>query len=157
MKKLVLRLLALVLVLCMVVPCMPVGALAVDLTRPENISDAEWEVLRQQLLAQLAADQAAATPPVTEETLPEIFEVMVTHDKMNLTVQAIQHLRPFGGATQAKITQVEHRILRTNNLVPITNEYLIHFLHIPEGTITKPDNVRMMKMRIRGEKQMIRV
>ena len=93
----------------------------------------------------------------TEETLPEIFEVMVTHDKMNLTIQAIQHLRPFGGATQAKITQVEHRILRTNNLVPITNEYLIHFLHIPEGTITKPDNVRMMKMRIRGEKQMIRV
>ena len=92
-----------------------------------------------------------------EETLPDIFEVMVTHDKMNLTIQAIQHLRPFGGATQAKITQMEHRILRTNNLVPITNEYLIHFLHIPEGTITKPDNIRMMKMRIRGEKQMIRV
>ena len=75
MKKLVLRLLALVLVLCMVVPCMPVGALAVDLTRPENISDAEWEVLRQQLLAQLAAEQAkqeaAAPGSVTAETLSE--------------------------------------------------------------------------------------
>lgn len=71
MKKLVLRLLALVLVLCMVVPCMPVGALAVELTRPENISDEEWEVLRQKLLAELAAQQETAAPPVTEETLPE--------------------------------------------------------------------------------------
>ena len=92
-----------------------------------------------------------------EETLPDIFEVMVTHDKMNLTVQAIQHLRPLGGATQAEITQVEYRILRDNHFIPVTNENLIHFLHVPEGTITKPDNVRMMKMRIRGEKQMIRV
>ena len=74
MKKLVLRLLALVLVLCMVVPCMPVGALAVELTRPENISDEEWEVLRQKLLAELAAQQAKEAEDsgsVTETTLPE--------------------------------------------------------------------------------------
>ena len=67
MKKFVLRLLALVLVLCMVVPCMPIGALATELIRPENISDEEWEVLRQKLLAELAANQES----VTETTLPQ--------------------------------------------------------------------------------------
>ena len=90
MKKLVLRLLALVLVLCMVVPCMPVGALAVELTRPENISDAEWEVLRQQLLAQLAAEQAkqeaAAPGSVTAETLPETDSLSKSEESGNLVV-----------------------------------------------------------------------
>ena len=70
MKKYVTRLLALVLVLCMVVPCVPVWTQAVDLTRPENISDEEWEVLRQKLLAELAEEQVKATLPF-EETLPE--------------------------------------------------------------------------------------
>ena len=59
MKKLVLRVLALVLVLCMVVPCMPVLAYAEE-TCPEGMTDAEWELLRQKQLEQLAAEQAAA-------------------------------------------------------------------------------------------------
>ena len=58
-RKYVSRLLALSLVLCMVVTCLPLRAqAAVSLTRPENITDEEWEVLRKKLLAQLAAEQA---------------------------------------------------------------------------------------------------
>lgn len=101
MKKLVLRLLALVLVLCMVVPCMPVGALAVDLTRPENISDAEWEVLRQQLLAQLAAEQAkqeaAAPGSVTAETLLETDSLSKSEESGNLVVT--DEAKPASGVT----------------------------------------------------------
>ena len=106
MRKNVSRLLALVLVLCMVVLCVPVRAqAAVNLTRPENITDEEWEVLRQKLLAQLAAEQAAkqaeeqaeeqaakqaeeqATTrmPVTEETLPET-DSLSRGETGNLTV-----------------------------------------------------------------------
>ena len=82
MRKYVSRLLALVLVLSMVVLCVPVRAqAAVDLTRPENITDEEWEVLRQKLLAQLAAEQAAAT----EETLPET-DSLSKSDSGDLTV-----------------------------------------------------------------------
>lgn len=86
MRKYVSRLLALVLVLCMVVMCVPVRAQAtVNLTRPENITDEEWEILRQKLLAQLAAEQAAASGEVTEETLPET-DSLSKSDSGNLTV-----------------------------------------------------------------------
>ena len=86
MRKTVSRLLALVLVLCMVVLCVPVRAQAeVNLTRPENITDEEWEILRQKLLAQLAAEQATATTPVTPETLPET-DSLSKSDSGNLTV-----------------------------------------------------------------------
>ena len=81
MRKTVSRLLALVLVLCMVVMCVPLRAQAeVNLTRPENITDEEWEILRQKLLAQLAAEQAAAEPP-----LPET-DSLSKSDSGNLTV-----------------------------------------------------------------------
>ena len=89
MRKIVARLLALVLVLCMVVLCVPVRAQAtVNLTRPENITDEEWEILRQKLLAQLAAEQAAkeaAGGTVTEKTLTEA-DTLSKSDSGNLTV-----------------------------------------------------------------------
>lgn len=89
MRKHVSRLLALVLVLCMVVLCVPVRAQAeVNLTRPENITDEEWEILRKKLLAQLAAEQAKEqeeTGSVTEVTLPET-DSLSKSDSGNLTV-----------------------------------------------------------------------
>ena len=58
MRKTVARLLALVLVLCMVVLCVPVRAQAVvDMTRPEGLTDEEWEVELQRRRA-LALQQA---------------------------------------------------------------------------------------------------
>ena len=81
MRKYVSRLLALVLVLCMVVLCVPVRAQAtVNLTRPENITDEEWEILRKKLLAELAADEAG-----TEVTLPKT-DSLSESDSGNLTV-----------------------------------------------------------------------
>ena len=86
MRKHVSRLLALVLVLCMVVMCVPVRAQAtVNLTRPENITDEEWEILRKKLLAQLAAKQAEETGSITEVTLPET-DSLSKSDSGNLTV-----------------------------------------------------------------------
>ena len=86
MRKTVARLLALVLVLCMVVMCVPVRAQAtVNLTRPENITDEEWEILRKKLLAQLAAKQAEETGSITEVTLPET-DSLSKSDSGNLTV-----------------------------------------------------------------------
>ena len=87
MRKTVARLLALVLVLCMVVLCVPVRAQAkVNLTRPENITDEEWEILRKKLLAQLAAKQAAETGSLTEVTLPET-DSLAKSDSGNLTAR----------------------------------------------------------------------
>ena len=128
MRKTVARLLALVLVLCMVVMCVPLRAHAeVNLTRPENITDEEWEVLRQKLLAQLAAEQAAATTPVTPETLPET-DSLSKSDSGNLTVT--DTAKTPGGTDTNQTVSVElppqaDTITTTTDgdKTPITNEY----------------------------------
>lgn len=125
MRKYVSRLLALVLVLCMVVLCVPVRAHAeVNLTRPENITDEEWEILRKKLLAQLAAEQAAAT----EETLPET-DTLSKSDSGNLTVT--DTAKTTGSADTNQTVSVElppqaDTITTTtddDNKTTITNEY----------------------------------
>lgn len=61
MRKYVSRLLALVLVLCMVVLCVPVRAQAVvDMTRPEGLTDEEWEVELQKRRAKALEEAMAA-------------------------------------------------------------------------------------------------
>lgn len=129
MRKTVSRLLALVLVLCMVVMCVPVRAQAtVNLTRPENITDEEWEILRKKLLAQLAAEQAAASGAVTEKTLPET-DSLSKSDSGNLTVT--DTAKTTGSADTNQTVSVElppqaDTITTTtddDNKTTITNEY----------------------------------
>lgn len=129
MRKHVSRLLALVLVLCMVVLCVPVRAQAtVNLTRPENITDEEWEILRKKLLAQLAAEQATAEPPVVAESLPET-DSLSKSDSGNLTVT--DTAKTTGSADTNQTVSVElppqaDTITTTtddDNKTTITNEY----------------------------------
>lgn len=126
MRKHVSRLLALVLVLCMVVMCVPVRAHAeVNLTRPENITDEEWEILRKKLLAQLAAEQAADMKP---EALPET-DSLSKSDSGNLTVT--DTAKTTGSADTNQTVSVElppqaDTITTTtddDNKTTITNEY----------------------------------
>ena len=61
MRKTVSRLLALVLVLCMVVLCVPVRAQAeVNLTRPDGFTDEQWEVELQKRRAKALEEAMAA-------------------------------------------------------------------------------------------------
>lgn len=128
MRKTVARLLALVLVLCMVVLCVPVRAQAtVNLTRPENITDEEWEILRKKLLAQLAAKEAAGET-VTEKTLTEA-DTLSKSDSGNLTVT--DTAKTTGSADTNQTVSVElppqaDTITTTtddDNKTTITNEY----------------------------------
>lgn len=79
MRKYLSRLLALVLVLSMVVLCVPVRAQAVDMTRPEGLTDEEWdELLRLRLLEEAEkAAEAALTDPDTL-TKSDSGDVVVT-------------------------------------------------------------------------------
>lgn len=80
MRKTVSRLLALVLVLCMVVLCVPVRAQAdVDMTRPEGLTDEQWEeLLRLRLLeeAKKNGEALADTDTITES--PDTGNVVVS-------------------------------------------------------------------------------
>ena len=74
MRKHVSRLLALVLVLCMVVLCVPVRAYADAPVRPEGMTDEEWaEYLRKWNAVVVAEETVAAdTATITSSTTNQI-------------------------------------------------------------------------------------
>ena len=80
MRKHVSRLLALVLVLCMVVLCVPVRAQAVvDMTRPEGLTDEQWEeLLRLRLLEEAKKNREALDDRDTITESPDTGNVVVS-------------------------------------------------------------------------------
>ena len=83
MRKNVSRLLALVLVLCMVVLCVPVRAYAETPVRPEGMSDEEWEayLLRMKQLLTATDTEVAKDASVTETIPPQSVTVEVPVDQ----------------------------------------------------------------------------
>lgn len=80
MRKTVSRLLALVLVLCMVVLCVPLRAQAVvDMTRPEGLTDEQWEeLLRLRLLEEAKNNEADLDDTDTITKSPDTGNVVVS-------------------------------------------------------------------------------
>ena len=83
MRKTVSRLLALVLVLCMVVLCVPVRAYAEEIARPEGMTDEEWEayLLRRKQLLAAADTEVPKDTGVTETVPPQSVTVQVPVDQ----------------------------------------------------------------------------
>jgi hypothetical protein len=90
----------------------------------------------------------------TDEPLTDILQVVIAEYQIDLTVQPIQYLCPFGSTTQAKITQVEYRIIGSYDAVPVRYQGLIHLLYILERTIAEAYDIRMVEMRIGCKERM---
>jgi len=56
-----------------------------------------------------------------DETLTEILEVVIAKNEIDLPIQAIENLGPFGCSTQAEVAQVENCIVGCYDAVPIRN------------------------------------
>ena len=56
--------------------------------------------------------------------------------------------------TQTEVTEVEHGVVRPYCGIPIGDYRLIHLLYISERTVAKPDDVRMVEMRVGCEERM---
>ena len=77
-----------------------------------------------------------------------VLQIVVAHDQIYLAIQTFEYLCPFSCAAQAEIAQVENGIIFTYHAVPICYHHLVHLLYVFERTIAKPDNVRMIEVRI---------
>jgi hypothetical protein len=82
------------------------------------------------------------------ESLTDILQIMVSHNKIDLSVQTVEYLCPFGSSAQAKIAQVKNCIIFIYHAIPICYQCLIHLRHVLERTIAKTNDVRMIEVRI---------
>jgi hypothetical protein len=90
----------------------------------------------------------------TDEPLTDILQVVIAEYQIDLTVQPIQNLCPFGSTAQAEITQVEYRIIVSYGTVPVCYQGLIHLLYILERTVAETYDIRMIEMRIGCKERM---
>ena len=90
------------------------------------------------------------------ETLLDVLHVMVSKDKVYLSVQSVHDIVPVLGASHTEVSKVEHDALGRDGCIPSADEFLIHFGGILEGTATEADDVLMTEMRIRGEPEVLR-
>ena len=84
----------------------------------------------------------------TDESLSNILQIVVTHNQIDFAIQTVKYLCPFCRTTQAEIAQVENGVIFTYRIVPIRYHHLVHLLYVLERTIAKPNDVRMIEMRI---------
>ena len=82
------------------------------------------------------------------ESLTDVLQVMISEYQIEFAVQTVKYLCPFCRTTQAEIAQVENGVIFTYRIVPIRYHHLVHLLYVLERTIAKPDDVRMIEMRI---------
>jgi hypothetical protein len=87
------------------------------------------------------------------EALTQVLQVMIAHYQMNPAIEAVENFCPFCRAAKAEIAKMEHVIFRAHYPIPIGNERLVHFFHIPERTLTEPDDIGMIEMSIGCEEQ----
>ena len=91
------------------------------------------------------------------EALTEVFQVMIAEYQVDLSVQAVKNLGPFGGSSQTKIAQVEYGVIGLNYSVPVLNQRLVHLIYVLEGAVAESDYVGMVEMRIGREERVLGV
>ena len=79
-------------------------------------------------------------------SLPQIFDVVVANNQINLTIKPIQDIGPLCGATQTKVAEMKDYIVRTDYAIPVGYERFVHNLHILKWPTTKVDNIGVVKV-----------
>ena len=90
----------------------------------------------------------------SEESLTDVLQVMVAKDEIDFAVQAVKKPCPLSRAAQAEVTEMEHGVIIADHLIPIGDYSLVHIIDIPERAVAKPDDVRMVEMRVGCEESM---
>ena len=90
----------------------------------------------------------------SEESLSDVLQVVVAKDEIDFAVQPVKKLCPLSRTSQTEVAEVEYGVIHSYCGIPIGYNRLIHLIHIPERTVAKPDDVRMVEMRVGCEERM---
>ena len=93
----------------------------------------------------------------SEKSLSDVLQVVVAKDEIDFAVQAVKKPCPLCRAPQAEVAEMEDSVVLSDRLVPIGDYRLVHLIDIPERSVAKPDDVRMVEMRVGSEKRMFRI
>ena len=85
-------------------------------------------------------------------SLPQILDVVVADNQVNLTIKPIKDIGPLCGATQTKVAEMKHNIVRADYAIPEGYECIVHTLHILKWPTTEADNIGVVEVSV-GRKE----
>ena len=86
-----------------------------------------------------------------DESLLHVFQVVVADDQIDLAVEPVKNFCPFGRTSKAEVAKMEYDVIRTDNGVPVADQFLVHLLCASEWTVTVPDDVCVVEVGVRSE------
>ena len=81
-------------------------------------------------------------------SLSQILEIVVANNQINLTIKPIQDIGPLCGATQTKVAEMKHNIVRADYAIPVGYECFVHNLHILKWPTTEVDNIGVVEVSV---------
>ena len=73
--------------------------------------------------------------------LAYIFQIVITHNQIYLSVQPVKDFSPFGRTAKTEIAQMKDGVILPDCIVPIRDYSLIHHFHILERSITETNDI----------------
>lgn len=87
----------------------------------------------------------------SHKALTYILQVMVAYDKIYFTVKPVKNLCPFGSTAKTEVAKMKDYIILANRFIPVGYHLFVHFIDIPERTLTIPQYICMVEVGVRGE------
>ncbi len=84
-------------------------------------------------------------------TLSKPAVIVPTWDDVDPAIELLEIILGLFLSQERKIPQVVNNIIRTNCMIPVLNQLLIHFARRRVGAIAEADHVFVAKVRISGE------
>ena len=81
-------------------------------------------------------------------SLPQILDVVVADNQVNLTIKPIKDICPLCGSTQTKVAEMKHNIVRADYAIPVGYECFVHNLHILKWPTTEVDNIGVVEVSV---------
>ena len=87
------------------------------------------------LLADLNAHRHCDMLEPINYSLSDILEVVIAKNKVDSAVQTFENLIPLFSTSEAEVTEMEYDIIRTDQIVPVSDDGLVHLTYSLERTI----------------------
>lgn len=127
-------------------------AMQVHRALPELVPLLDWIVEEDKvgMHPDLTSDQLVVAHAFPGVRLHDLCRVVVSDDKVLMPAQSREKFLPLA-LPPAKVSEMEHRILRPDTAVPVGYECFIHLLGIAERAITETDYRVVGEMGVGGE------
>ena len=108
-----------------------------------------WKVIQVDfLLPYLYAHRHYDVFKPVYESLPDVLEVVIAKNEIDSAVETVENPVPLIGTSKTEVAEMKHYIIRSDCIVPVRYDCLVHIMYVAKRTLAVVDYIRMVEMGI---------